>query len=294
VSHLEFGLMLQMMQRGSFRAEELWDYNQRLIRAAEGFSTVWVEDHFDWGETGVLECFSTMCYVAATFPRLKVGSLVLGQGYRQPALLAKMAANLQLLSGGRLILGLGAGWQEREYRSYGYRFPPVSERMEQLEEAVQIMRALWQGGPATFAGKHYSLNEAFCLPRPPQPIPLLIGGGGERRTLAITARYADMWNYNSCTLEEYRRKLTILKEHCQRLGRDPATLQLTYLSTASVAEDPALVVRDPKKHFIAGNSAAVIAELEQFSALGVRHFIFRFLDLSSLERFVRSVLPHFI
>lgn len=281
------------MQRPPLGPDELWDYNQRLILAAEGFSTIWVEDHFDWGEAAVMECFSTMCYVAASYPHLKVGSLVLGQGYRNPALLAKMAANLQLMSGGRLILGLGAGWQEHEYRAYGYHFPSVKERMEQLEEALQIMRLLWQGGPATFSGKHYRIEAAHCLPVPQPSIPLLIGGGGEQRTLAITARYADLWNFNSCTLEEYSRKLSILRQHCQRLGRNPAEITLTYLSTASVADDPALVVRDPKKHFIAGSPAEVIRELEQFIEVGVSHFIFRFLDIPSLERFVRSVLPHF-
>ncbi|WP_376796641.1 LLM class flavin-dependent oxidoreductase [Thermogemmatispora sp.] len=293
MSRVEFGLMLQMMQRPPLEADELWDYNQRLIQAAEGFSTIWVEDHFDWGEAAVMECFSTMCYVAARYPHLKVGSLVLGQGYRNPALLAKMAANLQLMSGGRLILGLGAGWQEHEYRSYGYHFPPVKERMEQLEEAIHILRLLWQGGPATFVGRHYRIEEAHCLPAPRQPIPLLIGGGGEQRTLAITARYADLWNFNSCTLEEYSRKLAILHQHCQRLGRNPAEITLTYLSTASVADDPTLVARDPKKHFIAGSPAEVIRELEQFIEVGVSHFIFRFLDIPSLERFARSVVPHF-
>lgn len=281
------------MQRPPLGPDELWEYNQRLIQAAEGFSTIWVEDHFDWGEAAVMECFSTMCYVAASYPHLKVGSLVLGQGYRNPALLAKMAANLQHMSGGRLILGLGAGWQEHEYRSYGYHFPSVKERMEQLEEAIQIMRLLWQGGPATFSGKHYRIEAAHCLPVPQPSIPLLIGGGGEQRTLAITARYADLWNFNSCTLEEYSRKLGILHQHCQRFGRNPAEITLTYLSTASVADDPALVVRDPKKHFIAGSPTEVIRELEQFIEIGVSHFIFRFLDIPSLERFVRSVLPHF-
>lgn len=281
------------MQRPPLGPDELWEYNQRLIQAAEGFSTIWVEDHFDWGEAAVMECFSTMCYVAASYPHLKVGSLVLGQGYRNPALLAKMAANLQHMSGGRLILGLGAGWQEHEYRSYGYHFPSVKERMEQLEEAIQIMRLLWQGGPATFSGKHYRIEAAHCLPVPQPSIPLLIGGGGEQRTLAITARYADLWNFNSCTLEEYSRKLGILRQHCQRFGRNPAEITLTYLSTASVADDPALVVRDPKKHFIAGSPTEVIRELEQFIEIGVSHFIFRFLDIPSLERFVRSVLPHF-
>lgn len=261
-----------------------------------GFTTLWVEDHLQLGETATHECMTTLSYFAGEFPQFRVGALVLCQSYRNPALTAKMAANLQMISRGRFILGLGAGWKEDEYLAYGYPLPDAKTRLEELEEAAIIVKSMWStrsGSPATFAGKHYSIRDAYCEPQPDPPIPLLIGGGGEAKTLAIVARQADWWNFNSSPVEEYARKLAILKSHCARVGRDPAEIKLTYLSTASVSENPAEVVRSPQKHFVAGSSAEVIQELERFHALGVTHFMFRFLDPASLERFVQTVVPHF-
>ena len=290
---IEFGLMLQPFPL-NFPGPELFDYNRRLIRTlSPGFTTLWVEDHLQLGETATHECLTTLSYFAAEFPQFRVGALVLCQSYRNPALTAKMAANLQMISGGRFILGLGAGWKEDEYHAYNYPFPDTRTRLEQLEEAAIIVKAMWSSRPATFAGKHYSILNAYCEPQPTPPIPLLIGGGGEEKTLAIVARRADWWNFNSSTVEEYAHKLAILQAHCARVGRNPAEIKLTYLSTASVSENPAEVVRSPQKHFIAGNPTEVIQELERFHALGVTHFIFRFLDPASLERFVQTVVPHF-
>ena len=236
---------------------------------------------------------TTLSYLAGEFPRFRVGALVLCQSYRNPALLAKMAANLQLLSGGRFILGLGAGWKEDEYRAYGYPFPDTKTRLEELGEAAHVIKTLWSSRPATFEGQHYQIRNAYCEPQPNPAIPLLIGGGGEQKTLALVARYADLWNFNSCTVEAYQRKVSILKDHCQRLGRNPADIKLTYLGTASVSENPDEIVRSQQKHFIAGNSAEVIRELEQFCEVGVTHFMFRFRDPESLGRFVQTVVPHF-
>jgi alkanesulfonate monooxygenase SsuD/methylene tetrahydromethanopterin reductase-like flavin-dependent oxidoreductase (luciferase family) len=293
MSTIDFGLMLQPFPL-HFPGTGLFDYNRRLIRTlSPGFTTLWVEDHLQLGETATHECMTTLSYFAGEFPQFQVGALVLSQSYRNPALTAKMAANLQLLSGGRFILGLGAGWKEDEYHAYGYPFPDTKTRLEELEEAAIIVKALWSARPATFTGKHYSIRDAHCEPQPSPPIPLLIGGGGEEITLAIVARRADWWNFNSCTVEEYTRKLAVLKSHCARVGRDPAEIKLTYLSTASVSENPDEVVRSPQKHFVAGSSAEVIQELERFQAVGVTHFVFRFLDPESLERFVQTVVPHF-
>ena len=293
---IEFGLMLQPFPL-NFPGPELFDYNRRLIRTlspgSPGFTALWVEDHLQLGETATHECLTTLSYFAGEFPQFRVGALVLCQSYRNPALTAKMAANLQLISGGRFILGLGAGWKEDEYHAYNYPFPGTKTRLEQLEEAAIIVKAMWSSRPATFAGKHYSILNAYCEPQPNPPIPLLIGGGGEEKTLAIVARRADWWNYNSCTVEEYAHKLAILQSHCARAGRNPAEIKLTYLSTASVSENPAEVVRSPQKHFIAGTPTEVISELERFHALGITHFIFRFLDPPSLERFIQTVVPHF-
>lgn len=293
MTKVEFGLMLQP-KSPAFPANDLFDYNRRLIRAlTPGFTTLWAEDHLQWGETATIECLTTLTYFAAEFPAFRVGSLVMSQAYRNPALLAKMAANLQLISGGRLILGLGAGWKEEEYLAYGYPFPDARTRTEELEEAIIIIKSMWTSQPATLAGKHYQIHDAYCEP-PPSPItPLLIGGGGEQRTLGIVARYADWYNFNSCTVEQYARKVSILKQHCEKVGRNPAEIKLTYLGTVSIAEDPAKIERSTEKHFVAGTSAEVIQELEQFREVGVTHFMFRFPDIETLEYFGKTVVPHF-
>src|SRR4051794_10504535 len=153
-------------------------YRRALDVVGPEFTTLWVSDHLDVGEQPVIECWTFLAYLAATFPNHHVGSLVVGQNYRNPALLAKMAASLQTLSDGRLVLGLGAGWAEDEYRAYGYEFPSPRVRVDQLVETVKILRLLWQGGPATFQGEHYSIVDAWCRPVPATPIPILIGSDG--------------------------------------------------------------------------------------------------------------------
>ncbi len=290
---VDFGLMLRHNDP-AHSIDELIAYNRSCIEAlSAGFSTIWLEDHMQVGATDALESLTTLSYLAGAYPQFNIGTLVLSQSYRNPALLAKMFANLHALTGGRVILGIGAGWKEDEYLSYGYPFPPVKTRLEQLEEAVQIIRAMWTTQPATFEGQHYSIRNAYCAPRPSSKLPILIGGGGEQRTLALVARYADWWNFNSVPLEEYARKLGILKHHCERIGRNLSDIKLTYLSTISVSEDPARVQRDPVKHFIAGNATEVISELERFREIGVTHFMFRIPNLETLQHFVAHVVPHF-
>jgi alkanesulfonate monooxygenase SsuD/methylene tetrahydromethanopterin reductase-like flavin-dependent oxidoreductase (luciferase family) len=295
MTRIEFGYMLQPTLQ-DVQARELFDYNRRFLRVlSPGFTSLWVEDHLQWGETAVVECLTTLSYLAAEFPDLGVGTLVFNQAFRNPALLAKMAANLQLLSGGRLVLGLGAGWKEDEYLAYGYPqpFPNTRTRLEQLEEAVIIIRSLWTDRPATFTGKHYSIRDAYCEPQPSPAIPLLIGGGGEQRTLALVARYADWWNFNSCPVEEYAHKVSVLKAHCERIGRDPAQIRLTYLGTVIMSEHAASGSQNPQKHRITGNAAGVIEEIERFSEVGVTQFMLRMPDLKTAERFVAEVVPHF-
>jgi alkanesulfonate monooxygenase SsuD/methylene tetrahydromethanopterin reductase-like flavin-dependent oxidoreductase (luciferase family) len=293
---IDFGFMLQPTARQG-RASDLFEHNRRFIRAlTPAFTSIWLEDHLQWGETPVIEGLSTLSYFAAEFPDLRVGTLVVNQLFRNPALLAKMAANLQLMSHGRLILGLGAGWKEDEYNAYGYPrpMPDARARLEQLEEAINVIRALWNARPATFEGEYYGVHEAYCEPRPSPAVPLLIGGGGERRTLALVARYADWWNFNSCTVEEYARKVAVLKEHCERVGRDPREIRLTYLGTVLMSEESArLQQQNPQKHFIAGSGAEIIHEIERFNEIGVSQFMLRMDDLETAERFVAGVAPHF-
>ena len=290
---IDFGLMLRPNEPGHAMSEVM-AYNRSCIEALKaGFTTIWLEDHLQVGHADNLECFSTISFLAAQYPAFRFGTLVLDQSYRNPALLAKMAANLQFLTGGRLIIGLGAGWKEDEYNSYGYPFPATRTRLEQLEEAAIILRSMWTSQPASYNGKHYRIADAWCEPQPSPMLPLLIGGGGEQRTLAIVARHANWWNYNSAPVDEYARKLSILKRHCEAARRDIAEIRLTYLATLSVSEDPARVIHHPQKHYIAGNAGEVTRELQQFCALGVTHFMFRIPDLATLEHFIAAVLPNF-
>src|SRR5215212_2482886 len=155
---VEFGLQLSGFPPQAEDDGDVLTFYRRMVDAlSPEFTTLWVSDHMQFGEDPVMESWTRLTYLAALFPHLKIGHLVLGQGYRNPALLAKMAATLQQLSGGRFILGLGAGWHEEEYRAYGYGFPSPGTRVAQLDEAIQIIRALWTQSPATFHGKHYSI-----------------------------------------------------------------------------------------------------------------------------------------
>lgn len=279
----------------------LLEEHQRFIRALPpAFTTLWIEDHLQWkarhfedeSRTEMLpttECMTTAAFYAAQFPALKVGTLVLGQGYRNPALTAKMAANLQFLTGGRFILGIGAGWKEDEYRSYGYPFPPARQRVEELEDAANIIRAMWTSSPANYQGKHYSIENADCEPRPQIPIPLLIAGSGERYTLSVVARHADWWNQCFSTVDEFRHSRDLLYRRCQEVGRDPGEIKLTYYAAVAIADEP--VPENEVLHLVRGTPEQVAEELRGFVDLGVSHLMMRFTDFSSLERFRDEAIP---
>ena len=196
-----------------------------------GFHSLWLYDHlFHYpaaASTQALEVFTALSALAAWTTTIRLGPLVLASGYRPPALTAKMAATLDVLSRGRLEFGYGAGSQEEEHRAYGFDFPSAATRIARMEEALAIMRDLWRDGAATFAGEHYRVEEAICEPRPiqrPHP-PITIGGGGEKLLLRAVARCADVWNYFPVPLVEYERKAAALKQHCETVGRDPASIQ---------------------------------------------------------------------
>ncbi|HET9493891.1 MAG TPA: LLM class flavin-dependent oxidoreductase [Chloroflexia bacterium] len=275
-------------------ARALMEANERYIREMQPhFDTVWVEDHFQWDKRPVLEAVTTLSYLAGRHERVRFGHIVLGQSYRSPSLTAKMAANLQLMTGGRYIMGIGAGWKEDEYRAYGYEYPSAGERIDQLEETVQIMRAMWTESPATFHGKHYHIDNAECSPMPDPPIPLLIAGGGEKKTLRVVAKYADWWNYNFCDAEEYAHKQRVLADHCRDVGRDPSEIVHTYYGFVQLTDDPSKMEKRDF-HIIGGTADAVTRELEQFVRLGVRHIQLRIMDFPStdgLQTLIEKVLP---
>jgi alkanesulfonate monooxygenase SsuD/methylene tetrahydromethanopterin reductase-like flavin-dependent oxidoreductase (luciferase family) len=299
---IDFGLTIRPSPNGG-SVPEMMRANERLLLAAVQHDLAcWVIDHFQFDAQPILECFAFLAYQAGQHPGLRWGTLVLGQGYRNPALTAKIAATLQFLTGGRFILGLGAGDADGEHRAYGYPFPTPRVRVEQLDEAAAIVRALWRGGPATFTGAHYRIDNAYCIPFPEPPPVLMIGGGGERRTLGIVARHADWWNCDYYSPDEYARKLAILHDHCRAIGRDPDTIVPTCYMGMTVSNDSKQLVRRRSMghrgevHVISGNPDEVAAQIASFAAVGVRHMQLNFLDFprtDSLDLFLAEVLPHF-
>jgi F420-dependent oxidoreductase-like protein len=213
-----------------------------LARTAEqtGFSSISVMDHFvqipsvgrEWED--MLESTATLGYLAAATTTARLGTLVTGITYRNPAHLAKIVATLDVLSGGRAFCGLGAAWFGREHELYGWAFPPAGTRYELLEDALQLLPLMWGKGTPRFEGRHITVPAATCYPRPLQErIPILVGGSGERRTLRLVARYADACNLFGDP-EVVRRKIEVLRHHCEEVGRDPATVTVTNLSEAAI------------------------------------------------------------
>ena len=215
-----------------------------------GFASLWVMDHFFQigsrnpqsglgpAEDEMLEGYSVLSYLAGITKNVKLGTMVTGVIYRHPGILAKTATTLDVLSKGRAYLGIGAAWNEREALGLGVPFPPVAERFERLEEALQIVLQMWSGKRAPYHGKYYQLAETLNSPQPltkPHP-PILIGGSGEKKTLRLVAQYADACNlFAAPDSEVLRHKLDVLKAHCERLGRDYAAIEKTTLGTAWLA-----------------------------------------------------------
>ncbi len=217
----------------------LFDRLVELVQAAEsaGFDMVTVMDHFyqienvGAEEEPMLEAYTTLGAIAARTHRVRLGTMVTGVTYRNPALLAKTVTTLDIVSGGRAVLGIGAGWNESEHRGYGFELPPIRERMDRLDEALAICRLMFTQERPSFEGRHYRIEEALNSPRPIQAggPKILVGGGGERRTLRLAARYADMTNWFG-TLDELRHKAEVLDRHCEAEGRDPSTILRTVMA----------------------------------------------------------------
>jgi F420-dependent oxidoreductase-like protein len=215
--------------------------------AATGWDGLWYADHFmpnaeDTSQPWP-ECWVTLAALAPQVPRLRLGTLVCGNTYRHPAVLAKMAATLDHVSGGRFVLGLGAGWQENEHRQYGIPFHTTRERLERLDEACAVIKALYTQEKSDFEGRYYQLANASLEPKPLQdPLPLLVGGGGEKVTLRIAARWADEWNVWG-TPETLAHKVSVLEAHCRELGRDPGTIRRSAQALVFLGDDPAWLER---------------------------------------------------
>ena len=230
----------------------------------------------------MLEGYTSLGFLAGQTSRLQLGLLVTGVTYRHPGLLAKTVTTLDVLSGGRAILGIGAAWYEREHLAMGVEFPPISERFERLEETLQICRQMWSDDDGSFDGQHHHLAETICQPPPIQPggPRILIGGGGERKTLRLVAQYADACNLVG-TPEEVAHKLEVLAAHCDAVGRDPAEIQTTIIG----GRGPTDPDTDPD---------AFLTEMERYAALGatlVMYVPFAPDPAAQVGRVCESVVP---
>lgn len=255
-----------------------------------GFASLWVMDHFfqipSVGpvEHPMLESYSALSFLAGVTRRITLGTLVTGVMYRYPGILAKTVTTLDVLSGGRAWLGIGAGWNERESRGLGVPFPPVKERFEQLEEGLRIVLQMWSDSIAPFVGTHYQLAETLNQPQPvQQPRPhILIGGGGEQKTLRLVAQYADACNlFDRLGPAALRQKLDVLKGHCERLGRPFEDIEITTLGTVYLASG-------------AQTADEVIAHCRGLASLGVQHAIFNMsnvAELTPLTIFKEQIIP---
>jgi alkanesulfonate monooxygenase SsuD/methylene tetrahydromethanopterin reductase-like flavin-dependent oxidoreductase (luciferase family) len=291
MSELKFGWHMHSFPvDGSSGPDFLSQVHHTLDRIHPHFDSVWVDDHMmPWAEwqsndTPYLECTTTIAYFAAAYPSLKFGASVLCQSYRNPGLLAKTAANLQYVTDGRFLFGIGAGWMEEEYLAYDFDYPKPSVRIAQLEEAVQVVRALWTQSPASFEGTYYRIKDAYCEPRPDPVPPLLIGGGGEQLTLRVVAKHADWWNIPGGTYDNYAHKLDVLRQHCEAVGRDYDEIVKTWSAEAvavagTEAQAEHIAAASPyNENGIIGTPAQVAEQLQPFVDLGVEHLIVRLLD----------------
>lgn len=263
-----------------------------IARAADdaGFASIWVMDHFfqiemvGQPEEPMLEAYSTLSYLAGVTKRVRLGALVTGVVYRYPGILVKAVSTLDVLSGGRAYLGIGAAWHEREARGLGVPFPSLSERFERLEETLRIARRMWAGDMTPYNGKHYQLTEPLNSPQPlskPHP-PILIGGMGERKTLRLVAQHADACNlFAYAGPDELRRKLDVLKRHCDDVGRPYDEIERTALGTVHLASDGMSV-------------SQMIGTCRTLADAGIQHAIFNMpnvYEITPLEAFGREIIP---
>ncbi len=253
-----------------------------------GFYSLWVMDHFfqipGVGEPQepMLEGYSTLAYLAALTEKVKLGTLVTGVIYRYPGILVKTATTLDVLSGGRAYLGIGAAWFEQEALGLGIPYPPIATRFELLEEALQIAHQMWSGEVKPYNGKHNQLDETLCVPMPisqPHP-PIMIGGMGEKKTMRFVAKYADASNmFIGAGMDALKSRLETLRQHCDELGRDYNTIERTALGTVDFG------TQKPKE---------VIDQIRQLADLGFQHVIYNMPNVETIkpiETMIREVIP---
>ena len=256
---------------------------------ATGWDGIWLADHFLPEEQALIpvhECWITLAALARDVPRVRLGTLVAGNTYRHPAVLANMVATLDNLADGRVVLGLGAGWQQNEHEAYGLDYGNVGSRLDRLEEACQIIKGLFSNEHFSFNGEHYQLQDAPLEPKPQQTkMPLMIGGGGEKRTLKITAQYADEWNVWG-DVDILRHKMGVLDQHCESVERDPQEIERSAVALLFLSDNEKYLKRireaDIASPTIIGNVNEVIEIVSKLKEIGVKELIIPDFTLGTL------------
>ncbi len=286
-----------------------WERWLHILHLAERlqFPSLFRSDHYFIGsQQDSLEAYLSFAIAARETSTIRFGPLVSPVTFRSPIDVGRMGAQIDLLSGGRFVMGLGAGWNESEHRAYGINFPPVKERFDRLEEGIQVIQKLWTEDDASFDGKYYQLAGVNCLPKPANGRPpILIGGGGEKRTLKLVAKYASEWNAVNVTPELYAHKTSVLEAHCEPIGRDPSTIARSMMSFGLLGPSQAHIdgaVRKRQAMFggdqakmsvaeflafsrerggVAGGTEEVIDQLGRLAELGCQEVMFQHFDFDS-------------
>ena len=287
----------------------------RCAREAEsaGFDAVWLYDHFHTVPEPVLEsvfeCWTSMAALARDTKTIRLGQMVTCNSYRPPSLLAKMASGIDVMSHGRLILGIGAGWYQHEYEAYGYEYPETPDRLRMLREALQVIKTMWTADEAFFDGRFYRLNGAINEPKPvqkPHP-PLWIGGAGEKVTLKLVAQYGDACNFNA-DVATVRHKLEVLREHCETVGRDYDSILKTieFYTMLGDENEIARVVADHARrtgkdeafirewHPLHGDADRIAEIVNEYAEIGIDYFIVNLPNSAEggvITRFAEEVFP---
>ncbi len=319
MSDVIFGVFMpqgwKMELSGIDGAAAKWDKAVEIATTAErlGYDSIWLYDHFHnvprpAYET-VFECWTTMAAISQRTERVRLGQMVGCNSYRSPGLLAKITATLDVISGGRLDWGIGAGWYENEYRAYGYDFPRPKDRIGMLRETVEIVTSMWSNPETTYNGRYYRLQRAHCDPKPlqqPRP-PVWIGGGGEQLTLRVVARLADCSNFGG-TPAEWTHKRDVLRAHCADVGRDPESIRMTWSPELCVRNSEAELREVCQRSIwgeqfdtwraanLVGTPDEVADKISQYRALGCRGFIpwcTDYPDTTSIELFAAHVMGEF-
>jgi len=293
--------------------KKVWLEAERL-----GYNSGWLFDHlFELPQTGpsnepCLEAWTTLTSLAADTEKIRLGVTVICAAYRNPALLAKMASTLDVISHGRLDFGIGAGWAEAEYKAYGYTFDKPAIRIAKLRDTLRIIKKMWIEEKATYKGRYYTITDAINNPKPlqkPHP-PIWVGGGGEQLTLKVTAELADGCNFISLTPEDYKHKLDVLQAHCAKIRRNPAEIKKSWQGRVIIANDEPQVKEKLRKFMdtpqgatraasnnLVGTPEQCIKRIQQYKDLGITQFMLVFPeapgDLGTMRLFSEKVMPHF-